>query len=799
MNTKEIINKIEKTKSLVTKQKLLEKVVSSDEINYYQKLQILNIILEQHQNKYNRLLTIEKLFALKETNKTLKTIIVKENEEKQLFNIINSIKQNLISKMNKEYIIVPKLNYYQIKELDRFIEYDTYKLIEKLYNTNGINARLEILEELKIIYETKISEYRSIKNEQYKKTFYKQIRYLKIMIEFVNGSIKNEHNRQNISIKKEQSNEEIQEHTDLEKTNLSVLTSNNKDNIKIEKLLQAYKYILINSALEHSKIILQNTKYLTNRILENEIVDDEVIIELNSINDVIKYRLLKLDKDKDVLERKLLKELRIAFYFIMSNYEENKEKTKHNYNYDVIFYFLNSEEGYPYIKKILENNSSIYNTRKVLPNGDTEHIIISILKEFISNHKKMLQNKKNEFINPDYLEQVYYLFSHSYEVTLTKEERIQIDTIIDEYKEYIKNNMHNLDRKKAAKKELDNLKTNKYYLPRILNYKNINENQLYWQIPYIKENKKISLNKHNRVNLTKESTISFNDNTAYSLIEEENSKTLKIHALDLSCMIVPNTSVDSYIYNCMIANEEIDDLVKTNFKFSYNKENPCITYEIKLNKNNIVESFNIYKSIVNVEQKCNDVDLFYKRNVQLNALGNLSKKIYLINNMELEHIDIPSIENAITILLNEQFINYIEENNIPFIYGGVEYINDFVNQLNDLNYTFSRLDKKDFKKLYEIINNNVGEFGYHTKLFESQEPYYMHLINSDDYLTIFNQRLINDIIINEEEIKTREYYLKEVEKLKHELNLSIGYLPIEDIKFKNTRQRNKLKEYNIYY
>lgn len=65
------------------------------------------------------------------------------------------------------------------------------------------------------------------------------------------------------------------------------------------------------------------------------------------------------------------------------------------------------------------------------------------------------------------------------------------------------------------------------------------------------------------------------------------------------------------------------------------------------------------------------------------------------------------------------------------------------------------------------------------------------------YLFIFNQRLITDIIFNNQKLKDKSKYLKECEKLEHALNLSINHIKPEDIVFKNNAKRNKLKQFNL--
>lgn len=795
MNIEENIKKIIKTKSLELLEEKVNELYESEEYNYYQKLQIFDNILSEQKEKYRRFLNIKNYCELNDKVKKLNKINKKIDYQQNIIDILYKRRNNIIKEMNKNHIPVLELSREQIKDIDRFIGVDTYSLIDKMYNTRGTSNRLLILEELKNIYTTKVNYYKSLDKEE-KEDIVNEIKLLRRMRNFINKYIKSEHKRQN-KVKKDIKEEELQISKYIEEIIEKILNKEDISNIKIDKLLEVYKVLIIKYTSINPKVVLEMTKYITNVILEKEIVENKVIEELNSINDTIKYRLINLDKEKDASERKILKDLRIALQFILSNYKEDTSKTKHNYYYDIIFYFLQDESGYPYIKKIVENNTSIINTRKVLDNGESEHIIISILKEYITNHKKMLQNKKNRFINPDYLYQIYLLFTRSYELRTTDDEKKEIENLIVEYKNYIKDNMDSLDRKKEAKKELELLKPENFYLTRNPILKNIDEEQLVWQSRYITDNKTMSINRHNR-NLIEDNIISFNDNTAYSIDKTDEEKILKIHVTDLDCMVVSNTTVDSKIYNDMIEKVEIDPSIISRLNFSYTSKNPVITYEIKFDNRNNITDFRIYRSNIKGITKCNDIDMFNRKNETLNNIIDLLTRFCNAQNMSFLSNDIRNIESTIEKILNNEFIKYIDKNDIPFVYGGVEYINDYINQMNDLNNIFARLNKEDFDKIYTIINSNVGEYGYHNEPFNVFLNYDLSLVNKINYLALFNQRLIADVIINRESVKSRYQYEEEINNLVEELNISIGYLSEKDIIFKNKKQRNKLKKYNLY-
>lgn len=784
-NLEKKIKKIDKIKSISEKKIYILNLIKN--FNNNKKIMTIDYIYATYQGKYNRLLQVKRFYE--EKNKENK--LFKLNKEIELTNelcdILSEIK-NTILKENKHSIKL-LLSEKQIKEVDYAINQDTYSMILELSETDNSNKRLDILNDLKKIYNESLKELR----KQDKSKIYEKIKLIKLLINYVNDSIRAEHKKisktkkENIKIKDEK--EEIV----LSRRQMQIINDMKcgKELVAydIKDILAAYKEFITSFVNVYPKYVLMYARDITDIIVNDTINSEEVIILIGSIKDTIKNRLLQLNKENEQ-ERIILKEIRIVFDFICKNYSEDKTKTKHHYGYDVIYHFLQSEEGYPYLKKITEYMPSLVNVRS---NG--EHILITILKEFIYNQKLMLKDKNGDYINPDYLKQVYILFSHSEHLKITKEEKIEIDHLINKYVDYLKSNIDKSERHKEMKGEICALKTKNYFMNKSPKLKTINEGQLVWQANYIPQNRESALNRHDRVDISDENPICFNDNSCYSVIENDNEKILKISVLDLACMIPNNATIDSQMYNDMIEHNDIHFQILRHLRFDHDKLNPTITYELSFDKMNSNVNFRIYRSKTSVT-KCDDRDLFYEKNETLNKLSKLTHKLGLANNIEYNNMSIQNIEMITKQLLNNQIIEYLDNNNIPFIYGGIEYINDYINNMNNLNTIFSRLDKNEFREIYRLINSNVGEFGYSKELFETEGIYELNLLNDVNYLMLFNQRLIVDLILRKEELKSKEEYKKEIDDLEHNLNLSIDHIRPNDMKFKNKRKRNKLKEYN---
>lgn len=694
--------------------------------------------------------------------------------------IKNTLNKNVQSTKDEYYYPHLNLSEEKIKLIDSITNMDTISLFKELDIENRVNRRIEILYLLKEKYLKVVVSYdKDDLGENYK--------YIKEINRFINDAIRIEHKKKKSNSKKCISLQDDEDELDLECTEILeiIKTNGNLEYYDLASVLKAYKYFIVHDLNMYSINALNVSKYISNKIVNEEIKDDDVIILINSIKDTIKYRLLSLNKDdnKEQLERSLLKELRIVFDFICKNYKEDKLSTKHDYRYDVIKYFLQDENGYPYLKRITLDMPSMINIRT--PEFDNEHIIINILKEYIYNYKEMLKDKNGCFINPDYLKQVYLLFMNNSNLKLNFEDKVTIDYILDDFILYLDKEIYKEDRKTLAKKEVRKLKSQYLYYEKELKFRKVDERQLRWQTELLSNNRTHCLKKDNRVNVL-DDCITLNGINAYSLSQDGDKRKLKIHVIDTSKIVAPYTSVDSKIYNCMIEHEKISENIKRKLTLKYNEENPTITYEFNIEKGNCITDFKIYKSKIFIDEE---------NNTLLKNLSQLSKKILASKN--IKDFESYTIDESIEILLNEEFINYIDENKLPFIYCGKEYINDYINHMNNLSNIFNRLNVIDFKKLYTIISNNVGEYNYSTKAFEVDGTYNLNLINDINYLFIFNQRLITDIIFNNQKLKDKSKYLKECEKLEHALNLSINHIKPEDIVFKNNAKRNKLKQFNL--
>lgn len=694
--------------------------------------------------------------------------------------IKNTLNKNVQSTKDEYYYPHLNLSEEKIKLIDSITNMDTISLFKELDIENRVNRRIEILYLLKEKYLKVVVSYdKDDLGENYK--------YIKEINRFINDAIRIEHKKKKSNSKKCISLQDDEDELDLECTEILeiIKTNGNLEYYDLASVLKAYKYFIVHDLNMYSINALNVSKYISNKIVNEEIKDDDVIILINSIKDTIKYRLLSLNKDdnKEQLERSLLKELRIVFDFICKNYKEDKLSTKHDYRYDVIKYFLQDENGYPYLKRITLDMPSMINIRT--PEFDNEHIIINILKEYIYNYKEMLKDKNGCFINPDYLKQVYLLFMNNSNLKLNFEDKVTIDYILDDFILYLDKEIYKEDRKTLAKKEVRKLKSQYLYYEKELKFRKVDERQLKWQTELLPNNRTHCLKKDNRVNVL-DDCITLNGINAYSLSQDGDKRKLKIHVIDTSKIVAPYTSVDSKIYNCMIEHEKISENIKRKLTLKYNEENPTITYEFNIEKGNCITDFKIYKSKIFIDEE---------NNTLLKNLSQLSKKILASKN--IKDFESYTIDESIEILLNEEFINYIDENKLPFIYCGKEYINDYINHMNNLSNIFNRLNVIDFKKLYTIISNNVGEYNYSTKTFEVDGTYNLNLINDINYLFIFNQRLITDIIFNNQKLKDKSKYLKECEKLEHALNLSINHIKPEDIVFKNNAKRNKLKQFNL--
>lgn len=520
---------------------------------------------------------------------------------------------------------------------------------------------------------------------------------------------------------------------------------------KLCDILYAFGNLIKYDAIGDSLIFY--AKEIVNRIVCEKALKDDIADGIYYIRDCIKYRIANTDKSDKVI-RKNLKDIRMLFDFVVKGYQEDKKKESHDYLFNIVEYFLDSEDKFLYLKGIVEGIPKIVNTRYINKESkESEHIVIYIIDKFIINYRKMLHDKNSDYINKDYLREVYFLFTSSYALTLTSHEKTIIDSKLFNFMSEVNNFLVSSKRKNAVVRDLKDMSTNKFYIDRKSNLlENVNEYKLEVQMNsiFMRMNEAIYEHKYRIDDTDKPVVIFKNDSHAYSLVKDSDKYILRIYVIDLYPLITRSSELDKYIFNQTLTGLKVDPFIVRNISMKKGGVYPTITYEIAFDlRGNYLEGVQICGSKIKVTEKYTDYDLVYNSFEKLNLYKELYQKFCDKNDgFKNESYFLSDIEFFFENVLNSLVIQYFSNNELPFIYSGVGYDNeeDFIRIMDRIGYIFSVLEKDDFNKISNIINNNVDFFHYSMEPFNGE--YKLDILNPLSYSGILIQRLLHELVIN---------------------------------------------------
>lgn len=536
--------------------------------------------------------------------------------------------------------------------------------------------------------------------------------------------------------------------------------------------------------IKHSVIsneILSYSRKITNEIMyENE--DEKAINGIYYIQDALKFRLSNTPKE-EIEIRKILKEIQTLFDSVIRSYKQNKNIKQNDYLFNLVDYFLETEDYFQYLKRIVEKMPKIVNARYRNEKTNTnEHIMIYIVDKYIKNYQKMLENKDSDYINPDYLKSIYFLFAKCYKLHLTKEDKNTINNMLANFMRMVNKSITSSNRKYAVKMDLKEIYTDKFYfdqkwyIKKEIDDKKL-DNEITNTFNSLSEN---ITSRKNQIDCTDEHTVILtNGYHAYSLSKKDGQTILKIHVVDLYNAILLNSELGKYIFNQSLMNLPIDNMIIHNFSMAEGGIYPTITFEIIFNhKENykIENNFQIYKSKVKIAKNYSKYDMnFSKGDPVLETYKDLYRKLDSKNNENHTTSNLLSnLEDCFEKTLNKLVIKYFQEKNLPFIYSGIcsKSEKDFIELRNNISYLLNRLEKNDFDKIYRVLNENVDTFHYSTEYFEGE--YQFSLMNPLSYPGLLIQNVLHELVIDNKH--NQKEYGRAVKKYSQEFEKAISYL-----------------------
>lgn len=688
------------------------------------------------------------------------------NRISKISRVINRLKQyrDFLTE-NDNMIFKFPIPMQQIKDLDFIYHMDTISIIERIINNNTSDKEIDDLiniyqiklEEEKTLINGLISKKRKIVNQE------KNKQLIEIYNELINESNKyiNLLNTLTNYLNHLKKNDKF-ETCKVSFTNEIELTSNQIsieekmiNNEKIENSnLKDYLYSL-GHFIKYKEIIgtkiLQYAKEIS-ELCFNEDFNEEEIKAIYYIWDAIKYRLNKTDKE-DKITRKSLKDIRIIFDFVIKNYQEQNSVQKYDYHFDLIDYFLNDEESYLYLEKIVNISPKFINIYHLNEDNEKEHIIIYILKKYILNYQMMLDDKTSDFINKDHLRSIYLLYLHSDFLTLNSEEKNKINELIKDFEKNVKKNITSSRRKYAVLSDLINMNTNNMYIKEeknLLRY--VDEDRLDNAFNSMFFNFNNSVKSTKRQEIKEDIIIGENKYTAYSFSDSE-KQIIKMHVLDLYEVVTRGTTLDSYLYNCTLEKKELDSFLTSKFRLEVGKSYPTITYKITKCDDKI--SFDIYQSKITPTKE---------------------------EVLPLES----NINNQVNILIKQYFM----ENKLPLIYSGIndDEDNKFIEIMNNISHILNRFNREEFNNIYHSLNGKIDN--YHYSMKEIDGNYSLNIENPTLYSGLIMQRIIHELIIEnkntlDENVRMIKQYEELMEQIVCDYNQFHHY--IDPVKLKETK------------
>lgn len=560
--------------------------------------------------------------------------------------------------------------------------------------------------------------------------------------------------------------------------------NNNLINSSFADLSVVCKYMISNySVYEYEKEILNIIKKLIENISFENVNDERIIIELNSINGEISKKLAKLDKDS--LERPILNNFKSLIKNVI-NISKITFMRSYDYKFDIIDYWLNDEENKIFIEKIFKRLPETINIRT----NTNEHIINYILDKYIDSYKTELCNQSKPMVSSSYLKEVLKMLYNSNNLELFDSDDVLFKNRLMEYEMFLKNSNYKRERILAALEDLNNLKNidEKKDISEEVNELEVND-----QLSYIKDIINIENNNRQRIDLTNEETVAITNSSLkynnYSYIIhriDARNYSVKINVVDIDSLIPENSPLDLYLHNKMFSEINNNDYLFPNissFSLSENGKMPTITFELLINEKGEVTNFESYKSITRVNKVISNNTRLSNNNMPL-----YYQLLNVFNNDYFKGIYLGDLEQIINQCCIRSVAKYFVDNNYPFIYKVQSQQNSevFEKNINALNGIFYKISKEDFRTIYSIVcedynfayydMNNIGHKNQNSK-------YYSDLLNPlDSYIGICLQRLMKEYYFSKNSVISDNYT---IEYLKNVIEKANSY--------KNKKRRNKQK------
>ena len=581
----------------------------------------------------------------------------------------------------------------------------------------------------------------------------------------------------NIQKNEEIVNKSIEEKKDyLDITNPFIIR--NED---LKEVMFSFRNMVRNSNINLN--FVDYASIIRKRLIDEESMEDNYKL-INSILDSINYRKLYLKK-ADKKEKNILR-------LCINELKELSEQVRirsiplaevHDYKFEMIFELLRDKKNYQLIKKMINDYPAIVNVR-----NNNRSIVSYILQLYLNNYMMILKEHRYNY-NIDYLKEVYKLFVSSSSLYLSGEDKIELDSILDEYIYNLSELDINSKRKNYAINEVKEL-----YIDNISNDNSYQKNiDKYMFDANIKDIKFLDPNHSKRnteIDLTNEHTFMLeNPYICYSFNEEKGNKSLKIHTADFSNIVEESSALDKYTFNCLINNKKINSTLSDYLEFKKDDIVSAFTYEIIMDNDRNIKDFKIYKSRIKVDGGILD----YSNNQYV--YQNLRRIIndYIQDFGDVKLTGLSKIEYILNDILKKQYLKLSRKNNLPILVEKEDKV-DLIDSetFSNIKNIFNKLNKRDYKKLSKIFETKIEE-----KYYESRTRYdkigELNISGNPNYIYLLNQRMLKTLLLNDHPISQEMYSsikqktIEEYDNLIKVLNDISGHKTDADFDYKKRR------------
>lgn len=736
------------------------------------------------------------------------------NKKTKYINRLNILRQKIVklkkylfqldTKRRKENWIKKEKNmnfpvfHNQIIDMDLKYKLKTYELIVKLILEDNPKIKIDVINELQSIYTDLI---KNISKEDYQ---------IKIQVKYILSYLSKLARSEKVKIRKLELKETLIMKDENSVKNMpdyniyhDILNGNNISEYALAVIISSFKNIIMNYEINEN--LIKCVDNIIDRFNEKENSSEVYMNYLYSMIDSIKLRKQKFDRNSKerLILNQLLEKLN-EFENILSYYNDEFENIQAKYLYDIVCTLLYDEDGYLIIKKILEKIPKSINAT-----SENKHVLEYIVELYLKNYEKLIVGNKINYINIDYLKEVYYLFIDNADLGLSKEVKNRIDNQLNNF---IKRITSDKNQKQIV---IDNILVNtiivkndkrKNYIveeiTKLASYcgkvkyelKELDQELLEKQINCITGPNSNYENSNNTIDLTKEENLILDNNyISYNYKNTYSSNILRVSVCDMAGLISEYTDINNYIYNQTIEGKKLDKRILNRLKFKDGEEVPAITFKISLDENNKPISLYIYKSRIKPKKIDDSNNEMYK---QITKVVNdiMNKRDY-----DFDTLGSHEIEIVLRNLINELYLSFAKDNGIPFTYSGVEKAASIKpNIYSNVGQILNNLNKKQATNIHDVLTSNLGEFHYSSKPFPVYGDFDLNLVGEPNYIFLENQRILKALVLSKFESGIMQNDLeKEILVMEHQnmvidLNGSVNYKGIEDFDYKTRKKKKKI-------